>query len=128
MISGLTIGLVSVVVYANFFLFQDRTETYGHTAALSTIILMGLFAVYRVAQAERMHPQGSLPRLGVWAVLIAAGLLHVLAVYWPPSREFLGLASLDADSWITIVAASVVGMVIMHLLSQPDRRRRWLGV
>ena len=26
-ISGLTIGLVSVVVYANFFLFQDRTET-----------------------------------------------------------------------------------------------------
>ena len=127
-ISGLTIGLVSVVVYANFFLFQDRTETYGHTAALSTIILMGLFAVYRVARAERMHPKGSLQRLGVWAVLIAAGLLHVVAVYWPLSRDFLGLTSLDADSWITIVAASVAGMVIMHLLSQPDRRRRWLGV
>ena len=95
---------------------------------MSTIILMGLFAVYRVAQAERMHPKGSLQRLGVWAVLIAAGLMHVVAVYWPLSRDFLGLTSLDADSWITIVAASVVGMVIMHLLSQPDRRRRWLGV
>ena len=128
MVSGLTIGLISVVVYANFFLFQDRTETYGHTAALSSIILMGLFAVYRVAQAERAQPKGSLQRLGVGALLAGAGLLHVFAIYWPPSRAFLGLASLDADSWITVVGASVAGMVLMHLLLQPDRRRRWLGV
>ena len=128
MVSGLTIGLISVVVYANFFLFQDRTETYGHTAALSSIILMGLFAVYRVAQAERAQPKGSLQRFGVGAVLAGAGLLHVAAIYWSPSRAFLGLASLDADSWITIVGASVAGMVLMRLLSQPDRRRRWLGV
>jgi cation-transporting ATPase E len=127
-VSGLTIGLISLVVYANFFLFQDRTETYGHTAALSSIILMGLFAVYRVAQPERTQPKGSLQRLGVWALLGGAGLLQVVAIYWPPSRDFLGLTSLDADSWITIVAASGAGMVLMHLLSQPDRRRRWLGV
>ncbi len=128
MVSGLTIGLISVVVYANFFLFQDRTETYGHTAALSSIILMGLFAVYRVAQAERTQPKGSLQRLGVGAVLAGAGVLHAAAIYWPTSREFLGLTSLDVDSWITIVGASVAGMLLMHLLSQPDRRRRWLGV
>ena len=128
MVSGVTIGLISVVVYANFFLFQDRTETYGHTAALSSIILMGLFAVYRVAQPERTQPKGSLQRPGVWAVLTGAGLLHVLAIYWPLSREFLGLTALDADSWITIVAASLAGMATMHLLSQPARRRRWLGV
>ncbi len=128
MVSGLTIGLISVVVYANFFLFQDRTETYGHTAALSSIILMGLFAVYRVAQPERAQPKGSLQRLGVGAVLAGAGLLHIVAIYWPPSRGFLGLTSLDADSWITILGASVAGMALMHLLAKPDRRRRWLGV
>ena len=108
-VSGRTMGLISVVVYANFFLFQDRAETYGHTAALSSIILMGLFAVYRVAQPERTQPKGSLQRLGVWTVLAGAGLLHALAIYWPPSRDFLGLTALDADSWTTRVAASLAG-------------------
>jgi hypothetical protein len=115
-VTGLAIALVSLLIYANFSLFQDRAESYGRTAALSVIVLLGLYIVYRVTGPERAAEAASVQRLGVWAILGSALVLHALALYWAPLRGFLGMVSLDADSWLTITAAFAAGSVILHWL------------
>ena len=122
--TGLVIALVSLLVYANFSLFQDRAESYGRTAALSVIVLLGLYVVYRVTKAERAADAPRVQRLGVWAIIGSALVLHALAVYWATLRDFLGMVSLDADSWLTIAAAFSVGAVILHRMLKNDFWKR----
>ncbi len=66
--------------------------------------------------------------LAVWGLLIGTPPLHGAAVYWPPLRDVLGMVSLDANSWITILAASGLGMVALHYLLQDALRMRFLGM
>ncbi len=51
----------------------------------------------------------------VWTILALGASLNILAIYWAPIRGFLGLAALDADSWLTIVIAAALGSTAMHL-------------
>jgi len=115
-------------IYANFSLFQDRAESYGKTAAVSVIVLMGLYVVFRVTAAERGQGSTVARRLGVWAILLAALMFHLLAVYWPSLRDFLGLISLDADSWLTIIGAFAAGIWFLHQLLQDRFRKRFFGM
>lgn len=126
-ISGLTIALVSLAVYANFSLWQDRTEDYGKTAALSAIVLMGLYAVYRVTAPERSPGAVWWQNALVWAILALGASLNILAIYWAPIRGFLGLAALDADSWLTIVIAAALGSTAMHLRLKNGLRSTAMG-
>ena len=126
-ISGLTIALVSLAVYANFSLWQDRTEGYGKTAALSAIVLMGLYAVYRVTAPERSPGAVWWQNALVWAILALGASLNILAIYWAPIRGFLGLAALDADSWLTIVIAAALGSTAMHLRLKDGLRSTTMG-
>ena len=128
LLAGLCIALFSLLVYANFFLFQDRAEQYGSTAGVSVIVLMGLYVLFRLTGDERGPTASAAQRLAVSGLLIGAPLLHGAAVYWPPLRDVLGMVSVDADSWITILAASGLGMVTLHYLLQDAIRKRFLGM
>lgn len=123
-ISGLIIALVSLAVYANFSLWQDRTENYGKTAALSAIVLMGLYAVYRVTRPERSPAAAWWQTAVVWAILALGASLNILATYWTPISDFLGLVAIDADSWLTILIAAALGSTAMHLRLKDGLRRR----
>ncbi|WP_371134152.1 cation transporting ATPase C-terminal domain-containing protein [Polaromonas sp.] len=101
---------------------------YGSTAAVSVIVLMGLYILFRLTGNERAPTASAARRLAVSGLLISAPLLHGAAVYWPPLRDILGMVSLDADSWITILAASGLGMVTLHYLLQDEFRKRFLGI
>jgi len=61
-------------------------------------------------------------------LLVVPPLLHLAAVYWPPLRDLLGMVSIDADSWITILVASGLGIIAMHYLLNDALRKRYLGV
>ncbi|HQT43290.1 MAG TPA: cation-translocating P-type ATPase [Halothiobacillus sp.] len=128
LVAGLCTAFFSLLVYANFFLFQDRTEQYGSTAGVSVIVLMGLYVLFRLTSDERGPTASAAQRLAVSVLLIGAPLLHGAAVYWPPLRDVMGMVSLDADSWITILAASGLGMVTLHYLLQDAIRARFLGM
>lgn len=92
------------------------------------IVLMGLYILFRLTGNERAPTASAARRLAVSGLLISAPLLHGAAVYWPPLRDILGMVSLDADSWITILAASGLGMVTLHYLLQDEFRKRFLGI
>lgn len=89
---------------------------------------MGLYVLFRLTGNERGPTASAAQRLAVSGLLISAPLLHAAAVYWPPLRDILGMVSLDADSWITILAASGLGMVTLHYLLQDEFRKRFLGI
>ncbi|MFM0509239.1 cation-translocating P-type ATPase [Paraburkholderia sp. RL17-373-BIF-A] len=127
-LAGLVTAFCSLLVYANFFLFQDRGEQYGTTASVSVIVLIGLYVLTRVTTQERGRAGTALQRLTVTAFLATAPMLHLVAVYWPPLRNALGMVPLDADSWITIVTASVLGMATLHYILKDAIRRRFLGI
>ena len=95
---------------------------------MSAIVQMGLYVLFRLTGDERGSTASAAQRLAVWGLLIRAPLLHSTAVYWPPLRGVLGMVSLDADSWITILVASVSGMMILHYLLQDVIRKRFLGI
>lgn len=128
LLAGLCTAFFSLLVYANFFLFQDRSEHYGSTAGVSVIILMGLYVLFRLTGDEREPTASVAQRLAAWGLLIGAPLLHGAAIYWPPLRDALGMVSLDADSWITILAVSGSGMLTLHYLLQDEFRKRFLGI
>lgn len=128
LLAGLCTAFFSLLVYANFFLFQDRAEQYSRTAGVSVIVLMGLYVLFRLTSDERGPTASVAQRLAVWGLLIGAPLLHGAAVYWPPLRDVLGMVSLDADSWITILAASGLGGVTLHYLLQDAIRKRFFGI
>ena len=128
LLAGLCTAFFSLLVYANFFLFQDRAEQYDSTAAVTVIVLMGLYVLFRLTADERGPTASPAQRLAVSGLLVSAPLLHGAAVYWPPLRDVLGMVSLDADSWITILAASGLGMVTLHHLLRDALRERVLGM
>ncbi|MGF7000555.1 HAD-IC family P-type ATPase [Paraburkholderia sp. GAS32] len=127
-LAGLVTAFCSLLVYANFFLFQDRGEQYGTTASVSVIVLIGLYVLTLVTTQERGKAGTVLQRLTITTFLAAAPLLQLAAVYWPPLQNALGMVPLDADSWITIIIASVLGMTTLHYVLKDAIRKRFVGV
>lgn len=113
--SGLVIAFFSLLVYANFYLFQDKAGSYGRTAGVSVIILMGLYLVFKVTAAERKTSARG-HNYVVWGIIIGGCLMNFIAVYWPWLCTLVGLTPLDADSWITILLASFSGMALINWL------------
>ncbi len=117
-IYGLVISFLSLAIYANFSLFQDRTKSYGDTAAVSVIIFLALYVVYQVSSIEREKSSPWGRKIVVWTILLGALGLNFVAVYWPPLRDILGLTSLDVDSWLTILGVSIFGIWLMRQFSR----------
>ncbi|MHB8904460.1 MAG: cation-translocating P-type ATPase, partial [Patescibacteria group bacterium] len=121
LIAGLIIALVSLIVYTDFFLWQNPMANYDKTAALSIVILMGLYIVYYVTPVERKSDSSLMQKAAVWAILAVGLILNVLAVYWDRLSGFIGLVALDAVSWFIIIAAAVVGSIAFHILLKSFR-------
>ncbi|MCL5879997.1 MAG: cation-translocating P-type ATPase, partial [Deltaproteobacteria bacterium] len=121
LIAGLIIALVSLIVYTGFFLWQNPLANYDKTAALSIIILMGLYIVYYVTAVERKSDSSLMQKAVVWAILTVGLILNVLAVYWSKLSGLLGLVALDAGSWVIIVAAAIIGGIAFHILLRSFR-------
>ncbi len=121
LIAGLIIALVSLIVYTDFFLWQNPMANYDKTAALSIVILMGLYIVYYVTPVERKSDSSLMQKAVVWAILAVGLILNVLAVYWGRLSGFIGLVALDAVSWFIIIAAAVVGSIAFHILLKSFR-------
>ncbi len=119
--AGLIISFVSLLVYVNFVLFQDRIQLYGKTASVIVIIFMNLYVILSVATAERREPFTQFQPWIVWAIIAIALIAAVLVVYLPIPRSIFGMVALDADSWITIVAVSGVGIWLLHVLLKKMR-------
>jgi len=127
-LAGIVIAFFSLFVYADFSLFQDNAESFGATAALSVIVIMGLYVVFHVTSAERAPSSPKIQQFGAWAILLFVPLFHILMIYWPLIRDTFGMVSLDADSWLTIILASALGITLLHLLLQHEFRKRLLGI
>lgn len=108
-------------------LFVGILATTVAAAALSVIVLVGLYVFYRVTAAERAPTAPRFDRAAVWAILLGGAALHVAAVYWQLMTDFLGLVPLDADSWITIIAAAGIAAFIVHILLRNGLRRSVRG-
>ncbi|MHB0887535.1 hypothetical protein [Acidithiobacillus sp.] len=58
------------------------------------------------------------------AILALGASLNILAIYWAPISDCLGLVAIDADSWLTILIAAALGSTAMHLRLKDGLRRR----
>ncbi len=114
LVTGFTIAFFTLFIYVNFY-FLDGGERNGKTAAVSCIVLMGLYAVYHVSSMERSASSGR-RRWVVWGILVGAVLVHAASVYLPFVNEFFGLAALPLVSWPFIVGLSALGMWLIHRL------------
>ena len=94
--AGLIISFVSLLVYVNFVLFQDRIQLYGKTASVIVIIFMNLYVILSVATAERREPFTQFQPWIVWAIIAIALIAAVLVVYLPIPRSIFGMVALDA--------------------------------
>ena len=115
LVTGFTIAFFTLFIYVNFY-FLNGGERDGKTAAVSVIVLMGLYAVFHVSTIERGASSKRRQRFGVWGILIGAILFHVIAIYIPVMDGFFGLAALPATAWPSIVGVSVMGMWVIHRL------------
>jgi cation-transporting ATPase E len=107
LVTGFSIAFFTLFVYVNFF-FLDGGSTEGKTAAVSVIVMMGLYAVFHVSSIER----ASIPRHRaiVWALILGAALFQVFAVYNPLLDRFFGLSALHPVAWFFIAGISGLGM------------------
>ncbi|MBY0578308.1 MAG: cation-translocating P-type ATPase [Burkholderiales bacterium] len=115
LVTGFSIAFFSLFTYVNFF-FLDGGAGSGKTAAVSVIVLMGLYTVFHVSSIERSPSAAWRQRWGVWAILVGAVLFHIIAVYTPIMVGFFGLTPLDPLAWGIIVAVSAVGMLVIRRL------------
>lgn len=118
LVAGITISLLSVLVYTNFHFLQDRAEQYGKTASIVVIVLLNLYIVFHLTALELKKMPTSIERWIIALTLITPFLLLFPAIYWSPACDLLGLASIDADSWITIIGVSITGMWALRTLFQ----------
>jgi cation-transporting P-type ATPase E len=117
LLTGVIIAMASLFVYAYFYLVQDRTFLYGKTASISVIVLMNLYVVNYLAMPERKKT----PHLQFWfiiIILLCAFILHIIALDCSLTRYFIGLTSLDTESWIIVLGTSLVGLLILKILSK----------
>lgn len=115
LVTGFTIAFFTLFIYVNFY-FLDGGGADGKTAAVSVIVLMGLYTVFHVSAIERSPAATWRQRWVVWAILAGALLLHVVAIYTPIMVGFFGLTSLDPSAWAFIFGVSAVGMWVIHRL------------
>jgi len=112
--AGVAIALVSLLVYADFSVLQSPAASYERTAALSVIVLLGLCVVHRVTAVERVAGALAGLRLVVWAIIGGAAVLHLIALSWAPVRDLLGMVTLDAGAWATVLGAAVAGTSVLY--------------
>ncbi|OYV49185.1 MAG: hypothetical protein B7X10_02145 [Burkholderiales bacterium 21-58-4] len=115
LVTGFTIAFFTLFIYVNFY-FLDGGELDGKTAAVSSIVLMGLYAVFHVSSMERSASSSRRRRFAVWAIILGAVIVHVAALYLPIVNGFFGLAALPLESWPIIVSVSALGMWLIHKL------------
>lgn len=115
LVTGFTIAFFTLFIYVNFFFLDGGVED-GKTAAVSVIVLMGLYTVFHVSSVERGATSTRRQRWGVWAILAGAVLGHVVAVYTPLLNDFFGLSTLAPPAWAIIVGISSLGMWMIRKL------------
>ncbi len=112
--AGLPISVCALFIYANFSLLQEQGLQYGKSAAVTIIIILNLFIVFKVTRAERSKISFGQRRWLIWFVLTAALCIHLLALYWPLIQELLGLVMLKFTAWLPILLVTLIGIVIMQ--------------
>jgi cation-transporting ATPase E len=116
LVAGIIISFFSVLVYASFYLVQHQVPLFAKTASTSVIILMDLFIVLFVTKLERKSSKRSPIKLTIYGIIAFAIILNVIAIYWPFTRDLIGMASLDLKSWAIILAASGIGILTLNKL------------
>lgn len=111
------VGLVLLAGTLGAFVWQllsGAPVEYARTVAVTTMVLFQNFHIFNsrsfTRSAFRMNP---LSNRFLFASIVAALGLQVLALYWGPLQFILGLEPLAPQSWLVIVgiAASVVATV-----------------
>jgi cation-transporting ATPase E len=106
--TGIAFSLAGLAVLGfSRLLWPLETEKTQRTLLLSTLILLGLTALFRALTDGEDKPLAgdrTFKLLGVVAIPI-----YLLAVYWPFSAAFFELASLSFPQWLLVLAAAGVG-------------------
>jgi magnesium-transporting ATPase (P-type) len=116
------VGLVMAVGTLLVFRWElDRTGSLGmaQTAALTTmVIFMALHAGNARSERRSLLRMSPLSNRFLFAAVIAAFLIHVAAIYFPPTQFILRLEPIQAETWLLmfVVAASVLVAVEAHKL------------
>ena len=111
------VGIVLLAGTMGAFLWQILSGApveYARTVAVTTMVLFQNFHIFNTRSftrsAFRMNP---LSNRFLFASIVAALGLHILALYWQPLQVVLALEPLTIQDWLVIVwiAASVVAVV-----------------
>jgi len=111
------VGIVLLAGTMGAFLWQILSGApveYARTVAVTTMVLFQNFHIFNTRSFTRspfrMNP---LSNRFLYASIVAALGLHILALYWQPLQVVLALEPLTIQDWLVIVwiAASVVAVV-----------------
>lgn len=124
-----TIITGAVMAVGTLFIFRwelDRTDSLvtAQTAALTTMVLFQLFHVGN-SRSVRLSAFRKDPRSNPFLLIASVGsiVLHVAALYLPPTQYVLRVEPLDAALWVRMIAiaATVIVAVELHKLVRRDQ-------
>ncbi|MHB0870958.1 MAG: cation-translocating P-type ATPase [Chloroflexota bacterium] len=122
------VGLVLLAGTLGLFVWQLRSGAsleHARTVAVTTMVLFQNFQIFNsrsfTRSAFRMNP---LSNRFLFASIVAALGLHIIALYWAPLQFVLRLEPLAADTWLVIVAVAASVLLVVELDKAIRRTRR----
>ncbi len=121
------VGLILLVGTLGVFTWQLRGNPdlgYARTLALTTMVLFQNFHVFNsrsfTRSVFRMDP---LSNRILFAAIVAALSLQVLAIYWGPLRFVLRTEPLTLQDWLTVIPVAATVLVAVEIEKAIRRRR-----
>jgi len=106
--TGIVSAVAGLAVLAlSLFLWPDVSEETQRTLLLSTLILLGLTALFRAltdGEQQRLQGDSKFRLLGMLAIPVFG-----VAMYWPPAAWFFELDALGLGEWFLVLVVTGVG-------------------
>ncbi|MCP3915719.1 MAG: HAD-IC family P-type ATPase [bacterium] len=126
-LSGLVMAAGTLAVFLTEWDGDAARLDYARVAALTTMVMFQVVHVGNCRSEERSaFSQSPFSNRFLLFGVSGSALLHVLALYLPPTQRLLGLEPLTSDTWLRIgaVSLSIVVVVELHKLVRALLRRR----
>jgi cation-transporting ATPase E len=120
--TGLLFGLAGLVMQITSACFLGDNETMQGTLLLSTLILLGLGALWQILRGATMQATPADRLLWAWPLLALP--LYGVAMYWWPLGRFFHLAPLGPSRWGLVLAVAAPALLLSLLVE----RLPWKGL
>jgi Ca2+-transporting ATPase len=129
-VAGLVMGIGTLVMFW-WELNQSGSLTQAQTVALTTMVVFQMFQVGN-SRSERLSVFQKSPFSNpfLFTATVAALIVHVAALYLPPTQFVLRVEPISVDAWLRIIpvaATIIVAMEIHKLIRRPRPDRPGAG-